>query len=193
MPAKPTAASSTAGGPALALLEVESISRGIVMADAVVKRAPVRVALAEPVTPGKYVLLFTGGVAEVQESLQAGAEVAGPQLLDKLLLPNPAAGLVDGLSGQYAAGWQESVGIVETHTVAAAVLSCDAALKRGEVSLKRLHLAKGIGGKGYYTLTGSLHMVQAALEGAAGAIAPELLLATELIQRPHPDLEGPVL
>lgn len=193
MPANRTAASSTARGPALAILEVESISRGIVVADAVVKRAPVHLWLAEPVTPGKYVLLFFGGVAELQEALQAGAEVAGPKLLDKLLLPHPAAGLVDGLFGRYAAAWQESVGIVETHTVASAVLSCDAALKRGEVHLKRLHLAKGIGGKGYYMLTGRLHMVQAALEGAAQAIAPELLLATELIQRPHPDLEGPVL
>ena len=44
-------------GPALALLELDSIARGYVVADAVVKRAPVTLSLAEAVTPGKYLLL----------------------------------------------------------------------------------------------------------------------------------------
>lgn len=179
-------------GPAVGLLEVESISRGLVLADVVVKRAPVQISLCEPITPGKLVLLFHGGVAEVEESLSAGALAAGSTLLDKLFLPQAAKGLVQGLAEKFPREWGESVGIVETHTVAAALLAADAALKRAEVWLKKLHLARGIGGKGYFTLTGPLHMVQAALEGAASVIDPPLLLATELIERPHPDLRGSV-
>lgn len=179
--------------PAIGLLELESIARGMLVADAVVKRAPVAISLAEPITPGKYLLLFSGGVAEVEESLLAGTEVAGSTVLDKLFLPQVAENLVRALGSTFDEPWGESVGIVETHTVAAAILSADAALKRADVWLKRLHLARGIGGKGYYTLTGPLHMVEAALEGAAGALEPGLLLATELIQRPHPELRGPVL
>ncbi|MFZ5469449.1 MAG: BMC domain-containing protein [Myxococcota bacterium] len=179
-------------GPALGFLELESISRGMVVADALVKRAAVTIALAEPTTPGKYVLLFFGGVGEVQESFAAGVESAGSTLLDKLFLPQPAANLVRGLRGEFDARAGESVGIVETHTVASALLAADSALKRAEVWLRRLHLARGIGGKGYFTLTGPLHMVQAALEGAAAAIEAPLLLAAELIERPHPELEGPV-
>lgn len=179
-------------GPAIALLEVESIARGMVVADALVKRAQVRIALAEPVTPGKYLLLFTGPVAEVQESLAAGVEVAGGTLVDQLLLPLPAPGLVAALVGSCSSQQAESLGIVETHTVAAAIKAADAALKRAQVTLSRLHLARGIGGKGYFCLEGELHMVEAALEGAAQAVEPTLLVATELIRRPHPELTGAV-
>lgn len=177
----------------MALLELESIARGVITADALVKRAPVRIAQAEPITPGKYLLLFWGEVAEVEESFAAGAEVAGPLLLDKLFLPYAAEGLVRGLSGQFHGALGESVGVVETHTVAAALLACDTALKRAEVFLTRMLLARGIGGKGYFMLTGSLHMVEAALEAVTQVVAPHLLVTTELLQRPHPELKGTVL
>jgi microcompartment protein CcmL/EutN len=180
-------------GPALALLELDSIARGYVVADAVVKRATVTIALAEAVTPGKYLLLFSGPVAEVQESFQAGVETAGRTLLDKLLLPMAADGLVAGLLGRFSGRYGESVGIVETHTVAATLLCADTALKRADVTLERLQLARGIGGKGVFVVTGELHMVEAALEGAAAAVEPHLLQATELIQRPSPELVGRVL
>lgn len=180
-------------GPALALLELDSIARGYVVADALVKRAQVTIALAEAVTPGKYLLLFSGPVAEVEESFQAGVEAAGRTLLDKLLLPMAADGLVAALMGRFPGRYGESVGIVETHTVAAALLSADVALKRAEVHLERLQLARGIGGKGVFVVAGELHMVEAALEGAAAAVESHLLLATELIQRPSPELRGRVL
>jgi microcompartment protein CcmL/EutN len=180
-------------GPALALLEIESIARGIVTADAVVKRAEVEISWAGAITPGKYLLLFSGGVAEVQESFAAGRELAGSTLLDSLLLPYPSPVLTDALEGKLATEWSESLGIVETHSVAAAILAADAALKKADVTLLQLHLAKGIGGKGYFTLTGSLHMVEAALEAAGAAIPSHLLQATEIIQAPARELKGRVV
>ncbi len=180
-------------GPALGLLELESIARGFLTADALVKRAPITIAQAEAITPGKYLLVFSGGVAEVEEAFAAGVETAGSTLVDKLLLTYAHEALVDGLGGRFGTGVAESVAIVETHTVAAALLAADTALKRADVTLTRMHLARGIGGKGYFTLTGSLHMLEAALEAAAQAVAPHLLVATEMIQRPHPELKGPVL
>ncbi len=180
-------------GPALALLELESIARGILVGDAVVKRAPVEIALAEPVSPGKYLLLFSGGVGETEEAFNAGIEAAGTTLLDKLFLPQPAPRLLGGLREEFDQTWGDSFGMVETHSVASALLAADAALKRAEVWLRRLHLARGIGGKGYFVLAGPLDMIQAALEAAGASIEPRLLLTTELIQRPHPDVKGRVL
>ena len=182
----------TGPGPALGLLEIESIARGMLVADALVKRAPVTLMRAEATTPGKYLLLFGGGVAEVDESMGAGRTVAGTTLIDSLFLPAAADGLWDAIAERYQEGWSESIGIVETHSVAAALLGADTALKRAEVWLKRLHLARGIGGKGYFTLTGELHMTQAALEAAGSALQPHLLLSTELIEQPHKELMGPV-
>jgi microcompartment protein CcmL/EutN len=98
---------------------------------------------------------------------------------------------VTGLQGKLHQKREESLGFVETQTIASAIRSADAALKKADVFLTHLHLAKGIGGKGYYGISGSLHMVQAALEAAAAAIEPELLVTTEIIQRPHPELKAP--
>lgn len=181
-------------GPALGLLELESIARGFVAADALVKQAAVRIARAEAVSPGKYLLVFHGPVAEVEESFKAAGAVGGPLVIDRLLLTQVAAPLIRALEGMpdaMVAG--DSVGIVETHTVASAILAADTAVKRAHVRLTRLELAKGIGGKGYFTICGSQADVEAALDGAGAAIAANLLVTTELIERPHRELKGPVL
>ena len=46
----------------------------------------------------------------------------------------------------------DSVTIVETFSIAAAVQLADMALKRNEVQLMDLRLAQGIGGKAYFIL-----------------------------------------
>src|SRR5712692_9261489 len=131
-------------GPALVLLEIESIARGMVMADAVLKRALVEIEISEPTTPGKYLLLFSGGIAEVEESMKAGVELAGSTLLDKLFLPQPATGLGRALRGQFLAYCQECIRIVETLSAASSLSSSDSALKLAEVQLRQLRLARGI-------------------------------------------------
>ena len=179
-------------GPAIALFEVESIARGYLVADAVVKKAPVRLLMTEPVTPGKFLILVDGEVADVEAAYQEGREIAGALLLDKLFLPMAAADLSPALRGTLPAGFIESVGVVEAQTVAATILSADAAMKAAQVRLVRLHLARGIGGKGFYTVTGALDAVEAAVAAGAAVIAPELLVNTEVIASPHADLAGRV-
>ncbi|MEW5737629.1 MAG: BMC domain-containing protein [Myxococcota bacterium] len=181
-------------GPALGLLELESLARGVVVADALVKRAAVQIALAEAVTPGKYLLVFTGPVAEVEESFRAGEAAGGKLILDRLLLPHIAESVVAALKGRLdTVTAEDAVGIVEAHTVAATLKSADAAVKRAPVRLTAIQLARGIGGKGWYTLAGDQHDVEAALEGAAQAIDASLLVGTEIIQRPHQELRGRVI
>ena len=180
--------------PALGLLELESIAKGLVVADALVKKAEVRLYISEPMTPGKYVILFRGPVAEVEESFAEAVAIAGATALDKLLLTLVHRKLLAGLEGAFdVRAPQGALGIVETHTIASTMLAADTALKRAKVGLTHLHLAKGIGGKGWFTLTGAQHDVEAALEGAAASIEQRLLVATEIIQRPHKDLKGPGL
>ncbi len=174
-------------GPAIALFELESIARGYVVADALVKKAPVRLLLTEAVSPGKFLVLCDGEVADVEESFQAGLEAAGTMLLDKLFLPQASPDLAAAIRGTRA-GFLDSLGIVETATVSGTLLAADAAVKAAQVRLVEIHLAKGIGGKGYFTLTGSLDNVEAAVGAAAALLAPELLVNTEVIASPHADL-----
>jgi microcompartment protein CcmL/EutN len=179
---------------ALGLLELESIARGLVVADALVKKAAVHLYISEPMTPGKYVILFRGPVAEAEESFREALETGGTGVLDKLLLTQVHRRVISALDGKPdRPSPNDALGIVETHTIASAVLAADTALKRAEVKLSHLHLAKGIGGKGWFTLSGVQHDVEAAVEGAAAAVEPALLVATEIIHRPHRELKGPGL
>ncbi|MHB8418867.1 MAG: BMC domain-containing protein [Myxococcales bacterium] len=178
--------------PCLALLEIDGIARGHVAADALVKRAPVKILSAEAVTPGKYLLLFAGGVAEVGEALSAGKAIASDRLLDELYLPQAHPELLLALPAPRAlpAG---SLGIVETLGAAGCLLAADAACKAARVTLGTLHLARGIGGKGYFTMAGEQPDVEAALEAAAGALAAGALVELQLVAAPHPELRGSVL
>jgi microcompartment protein CcmL/EutN len=173
---------------ALALIEVSSIARGHVVADVMCKRAPVELVLARAISPGKHVTLIVGDVADVQEAVRAGVDRADDTYVDRLELAQVAAPLVDALRGHAATPDDRSLGIVETWSVAAALLAADAACKAAEVTLIALRLGDGIGGKAYFVLQGEQADVEAALT-AAETITPSALLAgRELIARPHEDL-----
>jgi len=178
----------------LALLEIASLARGVTVADAVAKRAAVELLSCEPVSPGKYLILFAGGVAEVDESLRAGAQAAADSLLDKLFLPQAHEQLLPairaGAKGFPHENAEQTAGIVELHSVAAALRSADAACKAASVRLQLLHLARGIGGKAWFIVRGELESVEAAVLAATHAAGEGLVAGAEVIARPHGDLRG---
>lgn len=177
--------------PALALLELTGIARGMVVCDALVKRAVVDVLRSHPIDPGKYLIVVAGPVAEIEEALDAAAEAAGDMLLDQLVLPHAHPQLLPAIRGQGGVRDVSSLGVVEAHTLAGAVLSLDAALKSAEVGCVELRLASGLGGKGYFVVTGELYDVEAAIEAAAEHAGADAM--TEIIARPHPDFLGSAL
>lgn len=180
-------------GPALGLVETASIARGIYVCDALTKRAPVRLLWTEALTPGKYVILFDGDEASVEEAFRTARETAKESLVGELFLPQPHAQLWDALHTVGTSPTLDSVGVVETLTIAATLTAADAAVKAADVTLFQLHLAKGIGGKGWFALTGSLESVQAAVEAATRSLGAGLLAGVEVIARPDEALAGQVL
>jgi microcompartment protein CcmL/EutN len=158
-------------GPALALLELASIAVGIEAGDAMVKRSPVEVLRAGTVHPGRYLVLVTGEVADVEEAFRAGVEVGGEALVDTVLLPNVHAQVVAALRGERRPGAGEALGVVETATVAATIEAADAGVKGAAVELLELRLADGIGGKGYLLFDGSVSDVEAAVAIAVDRIS----------------------
>lgn len=157
--------------PALGLLELASIAVGIEAGDAMVKRAPVDVVHAGTVHSGKYLVLVAGAVADVEEALAAGLEVGQGCLVDTVFLPNVHAQVVAALRGARLAGTGEALGIVETTTVAATIEAADAGVKGARVRLLELHLADGLGGKGYLLFDGSVSDVEAAVAVAVERIS----------------------
>ena len=157
--------------PALALVELASIAVGIETGDAMVKRAPVEVVRAGTIQPGKYLVLVTGAVGDVEEALRAGLEVGESCLVDSIFLPNVHDQVVAALRGERRAGRSEALGVVETATVAATIEAADAGVKGAAVQLLELRLGDGLGGKGYLLFDGSVADVEAAVAIAVERIA----------------------
>lgn len=175
---------------ALGLIEISSIARGYVVTDAMVKKAPVRILESRALSPGKYVILVSGDVAEVDEAMRAGLAVAKDALIDRLFLPQAHEQLAPRLRGEAPPKVAlDSLAVVELSSVASTLLSADAACKAADVWLLEMRLAAGIGGKGYFAMTGELFHVQAAVEAAAGVAGP-WLVGTEVVPRPHEDTWG---
>jgi microcompartment protein CcmL/EutN len=180
---------------ALGILELGSIARGVIVADAAVKRAPALLLMSRPVSGGKHLIMMRGQVAEVEESMAAGRAAAGAALLDELELPYAHEQLWPLLDQPVVGhGWQgdaaaESVAIVETTTVCAAVGAADTAVKTAPVIVRDMRLAAGIGGKAFFTFTGELADVEAAAD-AARAFAGARLVAVEIVPRPADEIRG---
>lgn len=175
-------------GPALGILETNSIARGMVVADAIVKRAPVQLLESHPISPGKYLIVIAGEVADVEEALQAGVAAAAHTLVDRLFLPQAHSQLAPAMTGTADPGPLGSIGILETFTVASTVLAADAAAKAAEVRLVEMRLANGLGGKAFVVMTGPLDQVEAGVAAGAAAVGHGLLLGSEIIPAPHGDL-----
>ena len=160
--------------PALALLEFSSIAAGIEAGDAMVKRAPIASIHSGTVQPGHFLVMVTGDVGPVEESVKAGQETGASALLDIVLLPNVHPGVVSGIAGGRELKEDDAIGVVETRTVASAIHAADAGLKGAEVTLWQLRLADGLGGKGIVYFAGLVADVEAAVEIAVGRVSEQL-------------------
>lgn len=175
--------------PALALVEFDSIAAGIQAGDAMVKAAPIARIVGGTVHPGKYLVMVTGGVGPVQESLATGLAVGSGAVIDHVYLPGVHPDVPASLSSARRPELHEALGIVETSSVAAAIHAADAGLKSAQVTLLELRLADGLGGKGVVFLCGTVTDVEAALEAATGAIADGgHLLNAVVIPQLHPEM-----
>ncbi|MEW6056661.1 MAG: BMC domain-containing protein [Bdellovibrionota bacterium] len=174
---------------AIAVLEFKSITRGLFVVDVATKKAPVRVCWAEAISSGKYILLFEGGVGEVQESYSAAVEAAEKELIESILIPQVVPALGPVLSGRsFSPESESSVGMLESSSIAASVEAADQVLKTAPLLLNRFRLGKGIGGKSYFIFSGQLEDVQAGLERGQEFLEHRgALLGRELIARPHSD------
>ncbi len=171
--------------PALAVVELSSIARAFLVADAMIKRAPALLWRTHTISPGHFLIFLTGGVAEVDESCRAGLLDAAPHIVDHVFLPRPEPQILAFMRKPAEGALIDALGIIETRNCVAAIRGADAALKVAAVTLVHLHLGQGIGGKGVFAFTGELPDVQAALEEGVYAAREELVLAREEIPAPH--------
>jgi microcompartment protein CcmL/EutN len=186
---------SESRGPALGVLEVATIARGVVVADAALKRAPAVLLSSRAVSGGKHLVMLEGGVAEVDEAMFAGKLAAGDLLLDRITLAAADSQVWPMLGAPVTPlDWNadreaEAVAIIETRTVCGAIAAADAACKVADVTVRDARFAVDLAGKAYFTLTGTLGAIEAAANAARDA-AGDRLVGGEVIAQPSPDLRG---
>jgi microcompartment protein CcmL/EutN len=179
---------------ALALLELDSIARGYRVLDAMVKESPITVVQANLVEPGKYLILFGGGVAEVDAAYTVGVDIGGDALLDRVRLPGVHPRVWTALAGYTDRGEVDTIGIIEAASVAGTIEAADRSLKMAAVTLLGLRISPSLGGKGYYVVDGQQYDVEAAIEAGTEALAARgKLVRAERIARPHPDFLTQIL
>lgn len=178
----------------IGLVEVKNISQGIRIADEMLKSADVELIESGAVCPGKYVTVVGGALAAIQAAVDRAANIAEDALIDKFVIGNLGEKVYDAVSGTADTTPRGALGIVETFTAASAILAADAAVKAGDVDLIEVRIARGMGGKCFAAMTGEVADVRAAVDaGAKIALEGGVLINTEVIANPHPDLWQSVL
>jgi microcompartment protein CcmL/EutN len=179
---------------AIGLIETISIAVGVRITDEMAKTAPVEILEATAICPGKYMVLIAGAVSPVEDSLRRGVEVGGDVVVDTLLIPYVHRQVFPAILGATDVAELRALGVVETFTVASTILAADAAAKAAPVDLIEIRLAKGLGGKAFFTMTGEVFEVEAAMAAALDSARKSgSLVRSVIIPRPHEDLAPSIL
>ena len=176
---------------AIGLVEVSSIALGHEVEDVMLKTASVDLLLARTICSGKYIVVIAGDVAAVKSGVEAGAARAEGSLIEERVIPRVHPGVFPAIAGSVdlEPGQARALGIVETFSASSIIECADAAAKAADVILFRIHLAMAIGGKGFFSCTGDVAAVQAAVEAGAQKAAEDGILVNKVvIPAPRPEL-----
>ncbi len=170
---------------AIGILELTSIARGMELGDVMLKSANVQLLLCRTLCP-EIPADARRDVGAVQQAIAAGTARAGEMLVDSLVLANIHPSVLPAISGLNVVGQRQAAGIVETWSVAACISAADRAVKAANVTLVRVHMAFGIGGKCYMVVAGDIADVDNAVTVASDSAGEKgLLVHRAVIPRPH--------
>ncbi|NOZ21234.1 MAG: BMC domain-containing protein [Planctomycetes bacterium] len=176
--------------PALGLVEFNSVAAGVHACDEMVKVAPVELIDSRPICPGKYISVVGGEVAPVETSVAMGVEIGADSVVDSLLIPNIHEQVFPAILGTSNVSELETLGIIETFSVASGIVAGDVAAKAAAITLIEIRLARGLGGKSFITLSGFIADVEAAVSAGSKAISNEGMLVRDVvIPNPRHDLD----
>lgn len=178
----------------IGMVEYRTVSSGITAADTMVKTADVEVIQASAVCPGKYVVIVTGELSAVKASIDAAKTKLPEQLADSFVLGNPHDDIFRAIYGGGEIGDAKALGVLETFSAPSIIVAADTAAKASEVKLIELRIARGLGGKSYMLLTGTVASVTAAIDRAKTVIGDEgMLLDYSVIPNPDKSIWSSIL
>lgn len=174
---------------AIGLVELKSIPVGIQTADEMLKSANVELVLANPVCPGKYMILISGDVGAVKSSVERGKKIADTFLVESHIINNVHESVLVALSGTNDVKDFKSIGAIETISALTIIKAADVAVKASNIQLLEVRIAKGLGGKGFLVMTGEISSVKSAIKSCETELGKlGEITSTSVIASPHRSL-----
>ena len=168
----------------IGMIEYRSIAKAIESTDAMLKSANVELILSNPVCPGKYITLINGEVGAVESAMKVGKAVGDIFVVDDYIIPNVSEKIFPALTGTTSLDVISSIGVIETMSAVSSIIAADIAVKAANVELIEIRMARGLGGKGFMTMTGELSSVRSAVESCedklkeSGCIIAAVIIAS---------------
>lgn len=179
---------------AIGMVEYITVSAGMTGADTMIKTADVEIIESATVCPGKYIVIISGELSAVKASVDAAKSFDTQKVIDSFVLGNPHDSIFPAIYGATPPDKVEALGVMESFSAATAIVAADAAAKTALVDLLELRLARGMCGKSYLLLTGSVSAVTAAIDRAKQEASDRgMLLDSSVIPRPDPRLWQSIL
>lgn len=173
----------------LALIELKTTPIGLLVADEMLKSSNVSLVMANPVCPGKYIVIVSGDVGAVENAIKAGISVGGSFVVNSHMLHNIDNEILPALSGTVEVKQLKAVGIIETMSAISSINIGDVALKASNITLLEIRMARGLGGKAFIVFTGEISAVRAASENCLEELKETGdLVSNVVISAPHKDL-----
>ena len=173
---------------AIGMIEFKTTATGVTAADAMVKTSEVEIIEAQTVCPGKYIAIITGDLSAVKAAVDAAVTTYEDKCIDSFVLGNPHESLYRALHCTAEVDTIQALGVIETFTGASAIVAADHAAKTAEVTVFEVRLCRGMCGKSYVLLTGSVAAVTEAVESSVAHLKEEgTMLDYAVIPSPSKD------
>jgi microcompartment protein CcmL/EutN len=179
---------------AIAMIELNSIAKGVHVGDEMLKCSDVELVMAQPICAGKYMVLVSGDVDSVERAWEVGKETAGEFLVDDFVIPNVHTSIFPALTATTRIHDIDSLAVIETFSVASSIMAADAAAKTADVDIIEIRCATGLGGKSFLYLTGDVASVNSAVEAGIEVLQDTgLILSHVVIPSPSRDIGRSIL
>lgn len=174
---------------AIGLVELKSIPIGIKVADTMLDTANVNLILANPICPGKFIILISGNVGAVESAIKAAKKEGDIFLIESYILNNIHENILPALSGTNEITNIKSIGAIETISALTSIKAADIALKAANVDIVEIRVARGLGGKGFLIVSGEISSVNSAIKSCISELGESgEITSTSIIASPHKDL-----
>ncbi|MHC1750196.1 MAG: BMC domain-containing protein [Cellulosilyticaceae bacterium] len=175
-------------GRSIGAIEFRSISKGIEVANEMVKKVSVEIIYLKTVCPGKFVVMVTGDEGEITETVTYGKKLGEGYIIDSFVIHAVNDAIISGFRNKYISkDAHEAIAIFETNKVCAGIKALDKTLKASDVQLVKVQLAFAIGGKFVFIVTGTLSSVMYGTEAAKKILRPNDITNVSII--PSPSIE----